>query len=73
MEQKTKKSPSRLTASTKQTTFFELPVTACLPTTESIKDCRLLLERPDGARLTLTLPALDLASINQLIVDFLRE
>jgi hypothetical protein len=42
-----------------------------LPTTD-IKDCRLLLERPDGARLTLTLPTLDLASINQLCVDFLR-
>jgi hypothetical protein len=72
LEQKTKKPPRRSIAQTEQTAFFELPFTAGLPTTESIKDCRLLLERPDGARLTLTLPVLDLASINQLCVDFLR-
>jgi hypothetical protein len=71
LEQK-KKSSRRSTAHTNQTTFFELPVTAGLPTAESIKDCRLLLERPDGARLTLTLPALDMVSINQLCIDFLR-
>jgi hypothetical protein len=35
--------------------------------------CRLLVERPDGARLALTLPSLDLASITQLCADFLRD
>jgi hypothetical protein len=71
LEQKTKSAPIRSIAQTKQTPFFELPVAVGLPTTD-IKDCRLLLERPDGARLTLTLPTLDLTSINQLCVDFLR-
>jgi hypothetical protein len=32
-----------------------------------------LIERPDGERLTLTLPSLDLASINRLCADFLRD
>jgi hypothetical protein len=32
-----------------------------------------LFERPDGARLALTLPSLDLASITKLCVDFLRD
>jgi hypothetical protein len=35
--------------------------------------CRLLVERPDGARLALTLPSLDLASITQLCADILRD
>jgi hypothetical protein len=32
-----------------------------------------LVERPDGARLALTLSSLDLASITQLCADFLRD
>jgi len=34
---------------------------------------RLQLERPDGSRLTLTLPNLDTATLNSLCRDFLRE
>jgi hypothetical protein len=59
-----------------QTTFFKLPTNAVLPeplqAPASATDCRLQFERPDGARLTLTLPRLDLASINRLAADFLR-
>ena len=35
-------------------------------------DCRLLLERPDGARLSIFLPSLTEASISTLCSDFLR-
>lgn len=35
-------------------------------------DCRLLLERPDGSRLTILLPALDPASLSTLCADFLH-
>jgi hypothetical protein len=59
--------------------FFQLPTTlplaelassSSLPSATSV--CRLQLERPDGSRLTLTLPALDIVSINRLCADFLR-
>jgi hypothetical protein len=49
---------------TPETTVLRPPQTSC--------DCRLQLERPDGARLIFTLPALDAAAINQLCADFLR-
>ena len=57
--------------------FFQLPTEVTLPAAESSPSfsatgCRLQLERPDGSRLTLTLPALDLTSINRLCADFLR-
>lgn len=56
--------------------FFKLPTEAVLPAPVSAApvgaDCRLQIERPDGARLTLTLPALDLVSINRLAAEFLR-
>ena len=35
-------------------------------------DCRLLLERPDGVRLTILLPALAPASLSTLCADFLH-
>jgi hypothetical protein len=47
-------------------TFYSLP---SLPTA----DCRLLLERSDGARLSLVLPALDAASLSALCSSFLRS
>jgi hypothetical protein len=59
--------------------FFQLPTTlplaelassSSLPSATSV--CRLQLERPGGSRLTLTLPALDIVSINRLCADFLR-
>ena len=59
-----------------QTTFFKLPISPLLPEhlsgAMSATDCRLHLERPDGARLTLTLPGLDLNSITRLADLFLR-
>ena len=59
-------------------TFFQLPTEIALPKVESPLHqspigCRLQIERPDGSRLTLTLPSLDLASINRLCADFLRH
>ncbi len=71
------KKPARSASPKKQqTTFFKLPTDAVLsepPSASSIAtDCRLQFERPDGARLTLTLPKLDLISITRLAADFLR-
>ena len=71
------KKPASATARQKQpTTFFKLPTDAVLSAPVSAApvaaDCRLQIERPDGARLTLTLHGLDLVSINRLATDFLR-
>lgn len=60
-----------------QVAFFPLPPEASLSTpglssSQNLTDCRLQIERPDGSRLTLILPSLDLASINRLCADFLR-
>jgi hypothetical protein len=60
-----------------QTAFFTLPPepTLLLPGSsapQNLAGCRLQIERPDGSRLTLTLPSLDLASARQICVDFLR-
>ena len=61
-----------------QATFFTFPLDIALPeprpvVTSLAAGCRLLVERPDGARLALTLSSLDLASITQLCADFLRH
>jgi hypothetical protein len=61
-----------------QASFFQLPTDIALPEAgstlpQSPIGCRLQIERPDGARLTLTLPSLDLASISRLCADFLRS
>jgi hypothetical protein len=61
-----------------QTPFFTLPPEAAFtepgPSARPLltADCRLLVERPDGSRLTLTLPSLDLASLRQICADFFR-
>jgi hypothetical protein len=57
--------------------FFTLPseTPLLLPgssATQDLAGCRLQIERPDGARLTLSLPSLDMMSINRLCADFLR-
>jgi hypothetical protein len=61
---------------TRPTPFFSLPADALLPESLSaalsVPHCRLQLERPDGSRLTVTLPELDLASTRQICADFLR-
>lgn len=59
-------------------TFFPLPAATLSQATVSTPlhspdDCQLLLERPDGARLTLTLPALDPATLSSLCSQFLRS
>ena len=61
-----------------RTAFFTLPHNIALPepkplATSRDTGCRLLVERPDGARLALTLSSLDLASITKLCADFLRD
>jgi hypothetical protein len=61
-----------------QTAFFKLPTEVILPKPDSsvvpaATGCRVLLERPDGARLTLILPSLDLTEINRLCSDFWRS
>jgi hypothetical protein len=61
-----------------QTAFFTLlpeaafqePPSSAPP--QAAAACRLLIERPDGSRLTLTLPSLDLVSTIRLCADFLR-
>jgi hypothetical protein len=60
-----------------QTTFFALPSAAAFTQPDSLAPpaltaCRFQFERPDGARLILTLPTLELASTRQLCEDFLR-
>jgi hypothetical protein len=61
-----------------QTAFFKLPTEVILPKPDSsvvpaATGCRVLLERPDGARLILMLPSLDLTEINRLCSDFRRS
>lgn len=58
--------------------FFPLPtplpqVDLYSPIGAARSDCRLLLERPDGSRLTILLPALDSASLSTLCADFLHS
>jgi len=60
-----------------QTDFFSLPPEAALllpgpSASQNVTGCRLQIERPDGSRLTLMLPSLDLASARQICADFLR-
>jgi hypothetical protein len=60
-----------------QTAFFTLPSEAALllpgsSAPQNLPDCRLQIERPDGSRLTLTLPSFDLASLRQICADFFR-
>jgi hypothetical protein len=60
-----------------QTAFFSLPPEAALllpgpSAPQNLNGCRLQVERPDGSRLTLMLPSLDLASVRQICADFLR-
>jgi hypothetical protein len=70
------KKPSR-THHEPQTAFFSLqPEDALLlpepSAPQNLTGCRLQIERPDGSRLTLILPTIDLASAKQICADFLR-
>jgi hypothetical protein len=60
-----------------QTAFFPLPPESAFllpapPAPQNLTGCRLQIERPDGARLTLMFPSLDLAYTRQLWADFPR-
>jgi hypothetical protein len=73
-----KRSAGTSTRKKPQATFFQLSTGIALPEVEAPlpqppTGCRLQIERPDGSRLTLTLPSLDLVSISQLCADFLRS
>ena len=73
-----KRSARTSTQKKPQAAFFHLPTGIALPEAgsplpQSPTGCRLQIERPDGSRLTLTLPPLDLVSIHQLCADFLRS
>jgi hypothetical protein len=77
--------PSRLSQSSKttsatkarrkkpQSAFFKLPPVTAMPAPQSTTHCRIQLERPDGSRLTLTIPSLDANMLNSLCCDFLRS
>ena len=61
-----------------QTAFFKLPTEVIWPKPDTspmpaATGCRVLLERPDGARLTLILPSLDMTEISRLCSDFWRS
>ena len=73
-----KRSARTSTRKKPQATFLQLPAGIVLPEVGSPlppipTGCRLQTERPDGSRLTLTLPSLDLISISRLCADFLRD
>jgi hypothetical protein len=72
-----KRSPRTSIRKKPQATFFQLPTGIALlevgsPLPQIPTGCRLQIERPDGSRLTLTLPSLDLVSISRLCAEFLR-
>ena len=61
-----------------QTAFFKLPTEVILPTPDTsvipaATGCHVFLERPDGARLTMTLPSLDQTESNHLCSNFWRS
>jgi hypothetical protein len=73
-----KRSARTSTRKKPQATFLQLPtgivspeVGSALP--QSPTGSRLQIERPDGSRLTLTLPSLDLVFIGRFLADFLRS
>jgi hypothetical protein len=73
-----KRSARTSTRKKPQATFLQLPTGIALPEVgsalpQSPTGSRLQIERPDGSRLTLTLPSLDLVSISRLFTDFLRS
>jgi hypothetical protein len=60
-----------------RTAFYKLPTaTTALPgssaQSQSTSPYRLQIERPDGTRLTITIPAVDADRLHRLCADFLR-
>ena len=79
LKKPTPKPPARTTVRKKPTAAFiqlppplSFPELGASPPPSATNTCRLQLERPDGSRLTLTLPASDSLTINRLCADFLR-
>ncbi len=73
----TKRSVRAAAPKSSKAAFFKLPQPTTQAPAESLTSqtstaYRLQLERPDGSRLTLTLPSLDAAALNALCADFLR-
>ena len=72
----TKRSVRTAAPKSAKAAFFKLPPIAQAPAEslppQSSTAYRLQLERPDGSRLTLTLPSFDAAALNALCADFLR-
>ena len=68
--------PVHKSASTSQTAFYCLPPAVSLQqspvSTPAAENCRLVLERTDGARMTLVLPQLDDTALSTLCSNFLR-
>jgi hypothetical protein len=68
--------PAHKPAGTSRTDFYCLPPAASLPqspaSTPAAENCRLVLERTDGARMTLVLPQLDATALSTLCSNFLR-
>src|SRR5262249_30083350 len=52
--------------------FFPFSLAIPQPGTQPTQDCRLLLERPDSARLSIFLPTLNGATISTLCSEFLH-
>jgi hypothetical protein len=74
---KTKTHARRSKPQQPQTAFFKLPPHQASLAAESLAPqtptaYRLQLERPDGSRLTLTLPSFDATALHALCADFLR-
>jgi hypothetical protein len=72
-----RKAKQSLRAKPPKNTFFKLPAPIAPPefpssASPNAAGYRLLLERSDGARLTITLPRLEAAPVNSLCADFLR-
>lgn len=69
--------PAHKAASTSRTAFYCLPPAVPLPEspvpTPATENCRLVLERTDGTRMTLVLPQLDGAALSNLCSNFLRS
>ena len=61
------------TGEKQETPFFEFPADLPISIAANPSHFRLQLERPDGSRLTLTSPGLDLVSARQICADFLRD
>jgi hypothetical protein len=70
--------PTKTLRKKPQSAFFKLPSASLLPDTiapasQNANPCRIQLERPDGSRLTVTMPSIDSAVLSSLCRDFLHS